>query len=77
YINGSLAQIVGIAFALVMTRLLQSAGAESAIRRTLRAGWMDIAARSLSTATPDVRGWMNRMLDRIALMGPRLVGRGR
>lgn len=77
YINGSLAQIVGIAFALVMTRLLQSAGAESAIRRTLRAGWMDIASRSLSTATPDVRGWMNRMLDRIALMGPRLVGRGR
>jgi uncharacterized membrane protein YccC len=76
YINGSLAQIVGIAFALVMTRLLQSAGAESAIRRIMRAGWMDIASRSLSTAAPDVRGWMNRMLDRIALMGPRLAGRG-
>lgn len=76
FVNGAIAQIVGVWFAILMARLLQSAGAENAIRRTIRAGWADIAARSDSRAAPDVRGWINRMLDRIALLAPRLAARG-
>jgi uncharacterized membrane protein YccC len=56
-----------------MAGLLQSAGVEGAIRRTLRAGWRDIAARATRMEPPDVRGWINRMLDRIALLAPRLA----
>lgn len=76
FINGSLAQLIGIWFAIVMAGLLQAAGAEGAIRRTVRAGWADIAARANLMSPPDVRGWINRMLDRIALLAPRLTALG-
>jgi uncharacterized membrane protein YccC len=74
--NGQIAQIVGVWFAILMARLLHSAGAEAAIRRTIRAGWADIAARSNIAGPPDVRAWINRMLDRVALLAPRLAARG-
>lgn len=73
YVNGSLAQLVGIWFAIIMAGLLQSAGVHVAIRRTVRAGWADIANRATLLSQPDVRGWINRMLDRIALLAPRLA----
>ncbi|PZU14455.1 MAG: FUSC family protein [Sphingobium sp.] len=73
YANGAVAQIGGIFFAIVMAGLLQSAGAERAIARTVRAGWRDIANRATMMSAPDVRGWINRMLDRIALLAPRLA----
>jgi uncharacterized membrane protein YccC len=76
YVNGMLAQVVGIWFAMVMTGLLQSAGARGAIRRTMRAGWADIASRTNAMGVPDVRGWINRMLDRIGLLAPRLAAMG-
>lgn len=77
FTNGAIAQLVGVLFAIVMARLLQSAGLEHAIRRTLRAGWRDIAGRSNLMGPPDVRGWINRMLDRIALLSPRLALSGK
>lgn len=77
FVNGAIAQLMGVAFAILMARLLQSAGIEQAIRRTLRAGWADIAERSNLMTPPDVRGWINRMLDRIALLAPRLALSGR
>ena len=74
YANGTVAQLVGIWFAIIMAGLLQSAGVEGAIRRTVRAGWADIANRAMLVRTPpDLRGWINRMLDRIALLAPRLA----
>jgi uncharacterized membrane protein YccC len=77
FANSSLAQLAGTLFAIIMARLLQTAGLESAIRRTLRAGWRDIAERSNVTGPPDVRGWINRMLDRIAILAPRLALSGK
>jgi uncharacterized membrane protein YccC len=77
FVNGAIAQLMGVAFAILMARLLQSAGIDQAIRRTLRAGWADIAERSNLMTPPDVRGWINRMLDRIALLAPRLALSGR
>lgn len=73
YANGSVAQLVGIWYAIIMAGLLQSAGVERAIRRTVRAGWTDIATRATRLSPPDLRGWINRMLDRIALLAPRLA----
>jgi uncharacterized membrane protein YccC len=77
FINGSIAQLLGTLFAIVMARLLQTAGIESAIKRTLRAGWRDIAERANVMGPPDVRGWINRMLDRIAVLSPRLTLTGK
>jgi uncharacterized membrane protein YccC len=73
FVNGNVAQIVGIWFAIVMAGLLQSAGVERAIRRTMRASRNDIAERATLLRPPDVRGWINTMLDRIALLAPRLA----
>ena len=73
YVNGAVAQIVGIWFAIIMAGLIHSAGVERATRRTIRAGWIDIANRANAMGAPDVRGWINRMLDRIALLAPRLA----
>jgi uncharacterized membrane protein YccC len=39
----------------------------------VRAGWRDIANRATLTSPPDLRAWINRMLDRIALLAPRLT----
>ncbi|WP_054947845.1 FUSC family protein [Novosphingobium sp. KN65.2] len=77
YVDGALAQLVGIVFAITMIRLLQSSGLEAAIRRTIRAGWKDIAERSNLMAPADFQGWINRMLDRIALLAPRLAMSGK
>ncbi|MEA3543535.1 MAG: FUSC family protein [Pseudomonadota bacterium] len=73
YVNGAVAQIMGIWFAIIMAGLIHSAGVERATRRTIRAGWIDIANRANAMGAPDVRGWINRMLDRIALLAPRLA----
>lgn len=73
FLNGAIAQLAGVLFAIVVARLLQSAGLRSAIRRNLLAGWRDIAERANLAGQPDVRGWINRMLDRIALLAPRLA----
>jgi uncharacterized membrane protein YccC len=75
-VNGSLAQLIGIWFAMIMIGLLQSAGAQGAIRRTVRAGWADIASRANLMSPPDVRAWINRMLDRVGLLAPRLAAVG-
>ncbi|MCT2398695.1 FUSC family protein [Novosphingobium mangrovi (ex Huang et al. 2023)] len=76
FANEAFAQLVGILFALVMVRLLQSAGLDGAIRRTLKAGWADIATRSSLNTPPNVTAWISRMLDRIGLLAPRLAMRG-
>ncbi|WP_260927982.1 FUSC family protein [Novosphingobium sp. 9] len=76
FVNGNLSELVGIAFAIVMVRLLQSAGAEDAVRKTIRIGWREIGDRANLMGPPNVRGWINTMLDRIALLSPRLVASG-
>jgi uncharacterized membrane protein YccC len=76
FINGALAQLTGVWFAIVMARLLRAAGSDMTVRRIVRAGWRDIAQRANRSSPPDVRGWINRMLDRVALLAPRLSTRG-
>src|SRR3546814_11725917 len=70
YANGTVAQLVGLWFAIVMAGLLQSAGVERAIRRTGRAGWHDIATRATIVTMPAVRAWIRRRLERIAPTPP-------
>lgn len=76
YANSGIAQIVGMVLALAMALLFQSAGLDGAIRRTLKAGWADIAGRARLGTRPDESAWISRMLDRIGLLVPRLAARG-
>lgn len=76
FMNGAIAQILGVMFGILMTRLTRTAWSENAVRRTARATWRDIADLSRTTARPDKRDWTARMLDRLALLTPRLAATG-
>jgi uncharacterized membrane protein YccC len=77
FMNSQVAMMAAILFAAVMMRIMQTAGIDHAIRRNLRAGWTDIADHSDNWARPDIKGWIARMLDRQALLEPRLAAMGK
>ncbi|GGN42491.1 hypothetical protein GCM10011349_05610 [Novosphingobium indicum] len=77
FLNSQIATLSAILFAGAMIRIIQTAGIDHAIARTLRAGWQDIAERSNRWAAPDVSAWVSRMLDRQALLAPRLAASGK
>jgi len=77
FINGTLAQVVGIVVAARVTRLVRSVGADWSARRIQRATWRELGAMAASPRAPD-RGQaeVSRMLDRIGLLAPRLSEAG-
>jgi uncharacterized membrane protein YccC len=85
FLNSMLAQFIGMGSALIFTGLLRSVSGEWTARRLLHKGWAELAAMGMSSrdakrnessaAVPFVAA---RMLDRIALLTPRLAaGNGR
>lgn len=75
FVNGMLAQLAGMAAAALFTRLLRSVNAEWTARRLLYAGWAELAQlgqMGLMARAPSVAVMSARMLDRIALLTPRL-----
>jgi uncharacterized membrane protein YccC len=73
FMNGNLAQIVGIAIALAATRLLRSVGAGWAARRILRQGWREVAALARRRQMADADQWIAAMLDRVGLVNARIA----
>jgi uncharacterized membrane protein YccC len=67
FLNGSMAQLIGVAAAMIATRLLRSMGAATAIARLRRAGWHELAR-----GATDAASWPSRMLDRVGLIAARL-----
>jgi len=68
----AVATISGVAIALVVTSLVRTIGAETSVRRLLRAAWRDLAAigegkRDLSRA-----GFASHMMDRMSLLQTRM-----
>lgn len=77
FVNSQIAMLASIIFAGAMIRLIQTAGVEHATARTLKAGWQDLAERSNRWAAPEVTAWVSRMLDRHAVLAPRLAVLGK
>jgi uncharacterized membrane protein YccC len=75
FINTALAQVLGGLLAVIMLHLIRSVGVERVARRMVAAGWRDLARRTDARRAPDTVTWINMMLDRIALLTPRLVER--
>ncbi len=73
YANGGLGLILGLAAALVVTRLIRSVGAAWSARRLLRAGWRDIAAAASLQGHQDRARLTGLMMDRLGLLMPRLA----
>lgn len=70
FFNSNIAQVIGAAAALTMTRLVRSIGAGTAIRRLRRAGWRDLAMLAERPAQLPI--WRSRMLDRVGLLASRV-----
>ncbi|HEX3403273.1 MAG TPA: FUSC family protein [Acetobacteraceae bacterium] len=76
YADGSLAALLGVAGAAVITALIRSVGTEWSARRLLRAIWRDLAAIP-SHHTPKERVVLSGLfLDRLGLLVPRLAAVG-
>ena len=71
FINGSIALIIGLGSALIITRLVRSVGAAWSAERLQRANWRDVA--TAATATHDRARLTGLIMDRLGLMMPRLA----
>jgi uncharacterized membrane protein YccC len=76
FINIMLAQIAGIWAAALTTKLMRSVDAEWTARRIMRAGWTELALLAETGRAPSIDTVTARMLDRIALLTPRLAMAG-
>jgi uncharacterized membrane protein YccC len=76
FINIMLAQVAGIWAAALTTKLMRSVDAEWTARRIMRAGWTELALLAETGWAPSIATVTARMLDRIALLTPRLAMAG-
>jgi uncharacterized membrane protein YccC len=71
YANSSIALIIGLGSALVITRLIRSVGAAWSAERLMRANWHDVALAA--SAEHDRARLTGLILDRLGLMMPRMA----
>lgn len=72
FINSNIATVAAVLWAMIVSSLVKSVGAETGGRRLLRAGWRrvyEIAARPAA----DVHWMRDRMLDALGLLAPRVA----
>lgn len=75
FLNVTLAQVLGVAVAAATTGLLRRVGADWTARRLLKAGWRELA-RLGGGEKITLAAFSARMVDRIALLTPRLAQAG-
>ncbi len=73
FVNVNIAQVIGLAAALSVTRLCRTVGADWSLRRILRAGWRDLARIAASPGAVDRMSFMIHQLDRTGLATQRLA----
>ena len=73
FTNAAVAMFIGIGFAVVMTRLFRSVGAEWTARRLVRQGWVTLAEAAEGRGRQDRARFAARMLDLLGLLAPRLA----
>ena len=73
YLNTAISMLLGLVFAVVMTRLFRSVGAEWSARRLVRAGWSLLADAAAGHGQQDRARFTGRMLDLLGLATPRLA----
>jgi uncharacterized membrane protein YccC len=76
FMNVTLAQLIGVGTAAAVTGLLRRVGADWTARRLLKAGWQELA-RLGGGEKITLAQFSARMVDRIALLTPRLAQAGK
>lgn len=70
FLNFNVAQFVGIAAVVAVTRILHRFSARKRISSVLRATWADIAALASGSHKLSSTAWQSLMVDRIGLLAP-------
>ena len=74
FLNSTLAQVLGIFAAALVTRLVRTVGADWSAQRIRRATWSELGAMADAARGAAVdEAYAVRMVDRIALLAPRVV----
>ncbi len=73
FLNSTLAQVFGLTVAAVCTGVFRTVSAGWTARRLLNAGWTEMARLGNGELTATVFEFSARMVDRIALLTPRLA----
>jgi uncharacterized membrane protein YccC len=76
FINGNLAQFVGVFVSIAVTRTLRTISAETSVRRLLKRTWRGLAGLAGNRAAPDPNAFAALLVDRLALLSPKLAGAG-
>lgn len=72
FLNSAIAQVIGVGIAVFMLNLASSVGTRSSAIRLVRSGWRELAAMAGGKETLDPGAWIGRMIDRVAVLTPRL-----
>ncbi len=73
FVNTAVAMVLGMAFAVVLTKVFRSVGAEWTARRLVRQGWRTLAEAAEGRGSEDRQRFAARMLDLLGLLAPRLA----
>ncbi|MFC0155369.1 FUSC family protein [Xanthomonas dyei] len=73
FVNAAVAMVLGIGFAVVLTKVFRSVGAEWSARRLVRQGWRTLADAADGHGAQDRHQFAARMLDLLGLLAPRLA----
>ena len=74
FINSTLAQVLGIFAAALVTKLVRTVGADWSAQRIRRATWSELGAMAAAPRGASVdEAYAVRMVDRIALLAPRVA----
>ena len=74
FIATALGAVLGTSIALFVISLVRVIGADTSVRRLMRAAWRELAALPSDTAGASRAAWASRMMDRIGLLQSRVAG---
>jgi uncharacterized membrane protein YccC len=76
FVNGNLAQFVGVLVSIFVTQAMRSMSAEASTRRLLARTWRGLARIARTGVAPEPGDFAALLVDRLALLSPKLAGGG-
>lgn len=73
FLNSCLGMLIGVIFAMVMTSVFRSVGADWTARRLVRQSWEILAAAAKGSGRENRHAYTARMFDLLAALAPRLA----